>query len=94
MNIKPCPFCGDTPHFPQAGEVFGTCYDVSCCSFVEISFQISDADSAREFVYNDEIQSYDDDTINKVRTKLIALWNARGKEEYNKALNLLYGTNA
>ena len=43
-ELLTCPFCGSKPVFPEAKDVYGTCYDAGCegCGIATISLQIID----------------------------------------------------
>lgn len=83
MNIKPCPFCGSKPDFPEAKDVFGTCYDFGCdnCGMALSSIQIIDCfDHPREHVHdswNEEKLQYGIEYIEVARNNAIEMWNQR-----------------
>ncbi len=83
VEVDLCPFCGAYPYFPDAKDVYGTCYDAGCevCGIATISIQIIDCfDHPREHVHD----SWDENThqyglkyIEVVRQNAIGQWNAR-----------------
>ena len=82
-ELIPCPFCKSDPVFPDAKDVFGTCYDAGCedCNIPTISIQIIDCfDYPRDHVHD----SWDSDTlqygieyIEVARQEAIKQWNTR-----------------
>jgi hypothetical protein len=82
--IKPCPFCGAKPNFPEVGEVFGTCYDAGCenCGLASLSFQISDSMTIEERLSDPFTNyKYQDEYIERVRNEAIEAWNTRAAQE-------------
>jgi len=83
LTLKPCPFCGAAPVFPDAKDVYGTCYDAGCeeCGIATISLQIIDCfDHPRSHVHDswdkDKIQ-YGLEYIEVARQEAIEAWNKR-----------------
>ena len=82
-ELLPCPFCGDTPVFPEAKDVVGTCYDAGCddCGMVIMSLQIIDCfDYPRDYVHaswNNDNHTYGIEYIEVARQQAIADWNRR-----------------
>lgn len=87
MNIKKCPFCGSTPEFPEAKNVFGTYYECGCneCGIPVMSLQIIDFfDYPRDAVHDSwdaEESRYGLKYIDKVRTEAIEMWNNRAEDK-------------
>ena len=82
-QLKPCPFCGAAPAFPDAKDVLGTCYDAGCeeCGIASISIQIIDCfDHPRDYVHDswdqDRLQ-YGVKYIEVARQEAITAWNQR-----------------
>jgi len=79
MEILPCPFCGNTPKFPET--VLGTWYDVECCYIANISLQICDymtyEERIEEGAWDDVNICYNQKYIDRVRNEAIKLWNTR-----------------
>ncbi len=81
--IKPCPFCGSIPVFPEAKDVYGICYDAGCedCGVATISLQIIDCfDRPRDHVHDswDEKEvKYADEYIEVAKREAESLWNRR-----------------
>jgi hypothetical protein len=81
--IKPCPFCGAAPVFPDAKDVLGTCYEAGCeeCGVPSLSIQIIDCfDHPRDHVHeswNNETMKYGLKYIEVARQEAIDLWNTR-----------------
>ena len=81
--IKPCPFCGSIPVFPEAKDVYGTCYDAGCedCGVATISLQIIDCfDRPRDHVHdawNEKESKYANKYIEVARQEAVAMWNKR-----------------
>lgn len=86
-ELKPCPFCGAKPDFPEAKDVYGTCYDFGCrnCGMVDLSWQIIDCfEHPRDEVHeswDDEKIQYGYQYIEEVRSQAIAAWNQRKGED-------------
>jgi len=86
ITVLPCPFCGNTPIFPKAKDVFGTYYEAGCekCGIASISIQISDffddykIDSVHDSWDNKAMQ-YGLEYIDEVRQESIELWNTRAR---------------
>ena len=86
-EIPVCPICGSKPVFPEAKDVFGTCYDAGCeeCGIVTISIQIIDCfdfDSvpSREDAHNswdNEQMQYGIEFVNTARNEAIKMWSTR-----------------
>lgn len=86
-KIPTYPFCGSDPIFPEAENVYGTCYEAGCedCGIATISIQIIDCfDFDSSPSRNDAHDSWDDDKaqygvkfIEIVRNKAIAMWSNR-----------------
>lgn len=86
-DLKPCPFCGSEPEFPEANEVYGTCYDAGCndCGVATISIQIIDCFDYGESPnrgdahdsWDKESSKYGDKFIDVARSEAISRWNAR-----------------
>lgn len=86
-TIKPCPFCGETPIFPEAKDVLGTFYEVECrcCGIAGISIQIIDCfdydgSPSRGEVHNswdDARLRYAEKFIAVARDEAAKLWNQR-----------------
>ena len=82
-EILNCPFCGEEPEFPDASEVYGTCYDAGCdnCGIPSISLQIIDCfDHPRDHVHaawDENIMQYDIKHIEVARQEAIRAWNTR-----------------
>lgn len=90
LELKLCPFCGVAPVFPEAKDVYGTCYDAGCekCGIATISIQIIDCfDRPRSHVHdswdNKELQ-YGAEYIEVARQEAFQLWNSRSDEEQAK----------
>ena len=94
-ELKVCPFCGAKPVFPDAKDVYGTCYDFGCeeCGIPESSIQIIDCfDHPRGHVHD----SWDNDTlqygikfIEVARQEAIIMWNNRtGPDEQPLAVEM------
>jgi len=79
----PCPFCGTSPVFPDAKDVYGTCYDAGCeeCGIATISLQIIDCfDHPRSHVHdswNKDTFQYGLEYIEVARQEAISMWNTR-----------------
>lgn len=84
MNeLKPCPFCGNTPVFPSAEDTYGTCYDAGGedCGIATLSIQIIDCfdyprDHIRDSWDTEKIQ-YRVEYIRVARQEAINDWNKR-----------------
>jgi hypothetical protein len=82
-DLLPCPFCGAAPIFPDAKDVFGTCYDAGCedCGIPELSIQIIDCfDHPRGHVHeswNNKTFQYGVEYIEVARQYAIEQWNSR-----------------
>jgi hypothetical protein len=82
-NVMPCPFCGNTPIFTDAKDVFGTCYEAGCeeCGIPSISIQIIDCfDRPRDDVHDswdNETMQYGLEYIEVAREEAIERWNTR-----------------
>lgn len=86
-KLKPCPFCGSAPEFPDANDVLGTCYESGCndCGTARISIQIIDCfdygDSPnREDAHNswnDDEVKYGNEFIEVARDIAVKQWNSR-----------------
>lgn len=85
MEIKPCPFCGAKPEFPEPHEVFGTQYEFGCtdCGIPYSSIQIIDCfDYPRDAVHNswdEKRHRYGDEFIGVARNEAIEAWNQRAQ---------------
>lgn len=89
-DLKPCPFCGEIPSFPEAKDVFGTCYEVYCdgCGIANISLQIIDSFDYQEAPtraqvhgsWNNQTHQYGLEYIETVRSEVIEMWNTRFNE--------------
>ena len=83
QELLPCPFCGDKPVFPEAKDVFGTCYDCGCddCGLATMSIQIIDCfDHPRDHVHDSWSEhniQYGIEFIEVVRNEALAVWNTR-----------------
>lgn len=81
--VMPCPFCGNTPIFPDAKDVFGTCYEAGCeeCGIPSVSIQIIDCfDYPRDHVHDswdNETMQYGLEYIDVARREAIERWNTR-----------------
>ena len=82
-DLLPCPFCGSVPIFPDAKDVYGTCYDAGCddCGIAALSIQITDCfDYPRQHVHdswNSKTLQYGLKYIEVARSEAIAAWNRR-----------------
>jgi len=82
-ELKPCPFCGDAPVFPESKDVVGTCYDCGCegCGMASLSLQIIDCfDHPRDHVrasWNNDNYTYGVEYIEVARQQAIEDWNRR-----------------
>jgi hypothetical protein len=82
-ELLPCPFCGNAPIFPDAKDVYGTCYEAECegCGIPSILIQIIDCfDHPRDYVHNSwnsETMQYGLEYIEVARQEAIARWNTR-----------------
>jgi len=82
-KILPCPFCGGKPTFPEAKDVYGSCYDVSgCCDIITgPSYQICDYMTIEERTdpkcWDDNNLQYDHKYINRVKDRILEMWNTR-----------------
>lgn len=86
-DLKPCPFCGSEPEFPEVNEVYGTCYDAGCndCGVATISIQIIDCFDYEETPsrkdasnsWDKESSKYGDEFIEVARSEAISQWNTR-----------------
>ena len=82
-KILNCPFCGETPVFPDSIDVIGTCYDCGCenCGIATISLQIIDCfNYPRDHVHeswDDVKMQYAPCYIDIARNEAINLLNSR-----------------
>lgn len=86
-EIKPCPFCGTVPIFPEVKDAYGTCYEAGCedCGIATISIQIIDCfdyvgKPNREDAHNswnNEKRKYGDDIIKVAADEAFKQWNDR-----------------
>ena len=82
MNIKPCPFCGETPEVPDAYENQGSVYEIWCdCGRATVLVQISDLMSDAEVQdvdsWSDYALSYKKEYITRAKDAALRLWNER-----------------
>jgi hypothetical protein len=97
-ELKPCPFCGSAPEFPEVSEVFGTCYEAGCneCSMATISIQIIDRfhygeSPNRDDAYNSwdvDALKYGDEFIGIVRSEAIKEWNTRAIPDTHRVVSV------
>lgn len=86
VELKPCPFCGDTPELPTGD---GTQYEIVCfeCGHAMVSVQISDLMEIEERLSDEFINSrYNEIYIERAKIKAITLWNYRTYETEISAL--------
>jgi len=82
-ELKPCPFCGDTPEFPSG---LGTQYDIECdcgmaCSWVQIcDLMTIDERIADEFINH----RYGEEFIERAKKEAINAWNTRAAPQNEK----------
>ncbi len=86
-ELPTCPFCGSKPVFPEAKEVYGTCYDAGCeeCGIATISLQIIDcfdweSKPSREDAHNSwdsDNAQYGIEIIEVARNQAIEMWSNR-----------------
>lgn len=82
-DLDGCPFCGADPVFPDARDVYGTCYSGGCeeCGFAVIDLQIVDCfDHPRDHVYaswDADRMQYAVEFIEVARQQAIGLWQTR-----------------
>ena len=82
-EIKPCAHCGRKAEFPEAKDVYGTCYEVWCrgCGVPSIDIQIIDCfDYPRDHVHeswSEENIQYGIEYIEVARQEAIKDWNMR-----------------
>lgn len=82
-QLKPCPFCGTAPVFPDAKDTYGTCYEAGCedCGIPQIAIQIIDCfDHPRDHVhdsYDESKHQYAVEYIEVARQQAINDWNTR-----------------
>lgn len=71
-DMKPCPFCGDTPEL----STVGSCIDIDCC--VSMSLQKCDELSMEERqTYNPQTVRYSDEAEQKALDMITERWNTR-----------------
>ena len=88
-----CPFCGSKPEFPDAKDVYGTCYDAGCteCGIATISIQIIDcfdfdSSPSREDAHNswDNVNMrYSIEFIEVARNQAIQMWGTRATTHHS-----------
>jgi hypothetical protein len=77
-DLKPCPFCGETPDFPEVW--YGTQYEIECdCGMARSCIQISDLMTIeeRETGWIQADSRYDDQYVLRARAEAIKNWNTR-----------------
>ena len=81
--VMPCPFCGNTPIFPDAKDVFGTCYEAGCeeCGMPSFTIQIIVCfDYPRDHVHDswdNETMQYGLEYSEVARREALDRWNTR-----------------
>jgi len=82
-ELKPCPFCGETPEIP---ECHGTCYEFDCdCGMSGSSIQISDLMTIEERLAcpnlcRENDFKYPDKYIKRAEKEAITAWNHRADQ--------------
>jgi len=78
-ELKPCPFCGDTPKLPSGD---GTEYEIECnCGMAMSSVQICDLMTINERQSDEFIDHrYQEVFVARARDQAIINWNKRDKE--------------
>jgi len=75
-NLKPCPFCGETPTLPDGT---GTQYEIECtCGKAGVSIQISDYMTIEERLADEfSFSRYSNEYIDRAQKAAIVRWNTR-----------------
>jgi len=89
-NLKPCPFCGAAPTFPEIKDAYGTQYEGGCeeCGIATVSIQIIDCFDYEENPtridahdsWNSQESRFGDYFISIARNLAISEWNIRHNE--------------
>jgi uncharacterized phage protein (TIGR01671 family) len=85
IDILSCPFCNSMPDFPDAKDVYGTCYDAGCvmCGIATLSIQIIDMFETQEQrnlahnLFDNDTHQYHVDHIEVARKYAMKEWNKR-----------------
>ena len=87
IKLKPCPFCGSKPIFPEVKDAYGTWYEAGCeeCGIATMSIQIIDCFDYEESPtraeahasYCEKEMQYGFHYIGIARDAAIAEWNKR-----------------
>lgn len=87
IKLKPCPFCGSKPIFPEVKDAYGTWYEAGCeeCGIATMSIQIIDYFDYEESPtraeahasYCEKEMQYGFHYIGIARDAAIAEWNKR-----------------
>ncbi|QDP48885.1 MAG: hypothetical protein Unbinned7794contig1000_29 [Prokaryotic dsDNA virus sp.] len=82
-ELKPCPFCGDTPEVPEYEA--GTCYDDLGCCFAYVSIQICDLMTLEERQEDDSWSNttfrYSQKYVDRAIAEAVSDWNTRTQDK-------------
>ena len=81
-QLKPCPFCGETPELPDG---FGSQYEIECnCGMARSCVQISDLMTIDERSEPDAFETkyrFQEKYIDRAKNEAILNWNTRAQRD-------------